>query len=310
MFFTINSFLEKERTMYMLCLLLIGQYLYPSFELTVLQDASLNSLIFEGAQYIKQHGEQFLSTAGSGLQAYEVQYVLQNPLNRVPSIRGTRGVRYFARELLAYFKGSLEVTPLAQAAPFWKTLADGNGCINSNYGYYVFYQKLPKDHNKTQLDWVIECFAKNKDTRKAFININGILHKDFQSKDFPCTIGLQFYIKKNNLYCVVSSRSTDVVTGLPYDMGFFAFVHELLYRLLQVRYPDQFADIQLGATVMKTSFTQIYDKTATIANTLSIDSIDVDQQMPLIDDPEQTLVDIYTGTQETDIMKWIHEHAN
>src|SRR3989338_2194595 len=43
------------------------------------------------------------------------------------------------------------------------------------------------------------------------------------------------YILKKYLSSVVFARSIDVITGLPYDMGFFSFVTELAYKDLKKR---------------------------------------------------------------------------
>ena len=107
---------------------------------------------------------------------------------------------------------------MAKASKFWASLADENGNINSNYGYYVFHEKIDKYTN--QYNWAKCVLLKNKDTRRAIININQVRHKS-DTKDFPCTVSIQFYIKDNELYCETNSRSTDIITGLPYDMGVF-----------------------------------------------------------------------------------------
>jgi len=152
---------------------------------------NIDELMLKGIKYIKNYGELFEARAGSGQQAYDVDYVLLNPLNRVLTIRKSIAVKYFCRELLAYFRGSLNVDDgLSQAALMWKTLADQDGNICSNYGYYVFHKKIPKFNNNTQYEWVIAQLSRNIDSRKAFININQPKHKFEDNKDFPCTLGM------------------------------------------------------------------------------------------------------------------------
>lgn len=215
---------------------------------------SVNELVLKGIRHIDRHGESFSARAGSGKQAYDVSYTLVNPTNRLHAIRGDRAIRYFCRELLAYFKGSLNVDDgLAQASSVWKSIANKDGKIASNYGYYVFHQCIPET-NMTQYEWVISNLSKNLDSRKAFININQPSHKDMETKDFPCTIGMQFFVRQNHLCCVVSSRSTDIYTGLPYDIGFFSFVTELVYQDLKQRLPyESVKNLQLGYVTMKTN---------------------------------------------------------
>lgn len=108
-------------------------------------ESSLDELVLNGVRHIKDCGEEFNARAGSGRQAYDVSYTLLDPKNRLHSIRKPRSTRYFCRESLAYFKGSLDVDEgLAQASTVWKKLADKNNMIASNYGYYVFHQNSHK----------------------------------------------------------------------------------------------------------------------------------------------------------------------
>ena len=192
---------------------------------------------------------------------------------------------------------------MMKASRFWNKIADDNGMINSNYGYYVFRKQTPG--GKSQLQWVRENIIENPDTRQAVININGIEHKK-PTKDFPCTLGLVFHLDGNALNLDVSSRSTDVITGLPYDIGFFSFILELLAALLS---RDFSKNIDVGYTVMHAFFTQIYDRTENkIPEMLENDSDDHLHQMPRIIDAEATLEDVIRineRTPETDIIKWV-----
>ena len=127
---------------------------------------------------------------------------------------------------------------------------------------------------------------------------------------------MQFYIQENHLCCTVSSRSTDIYTGLPYDMGFFSFVTELVYKDLKEKLPaDQAAQLKLGYTAMKTTFTQIYDKTRNPA----LDLLEKKEEthnyvtdMPAIENAQEVLDDIYsleTKTPNSPVMKWVIAHA-
>jgi len=274
----------------------------------------LDSIVLLGARYIEMNGQRFHARAGSGQQSCDVDYTLTDPTKRLHLIRDKIAVRYFTRELLAYFKGDLKVEGgLAKASSFWTTLADENGEICSNYGYYIFHQKIPEANNITQYEWVIQNLEKNLDSRKAFININQPMHKIAANLDFPCTIGMQFYIKNSYLCCTVSSRSTDIYTGLPYDMGFFAFVTELVYKDLKERLPEEKGkNLKLGHVTMKTNFTQIYDKTrSAVLALLAVDHSEIinHETMPQIENAQEVLKDIYQGSSNTSIMQWIYKNA-
>lgn len=280
---------------------------------------SLDELVVLGIQHISVHGKSIEARAGAAQQSSNVNYTLVDPCKRIHLLRAPVSVQYFCRELLAYFNGSLKVQDgLAQASSMWKRLANAQGEIASNYGYYVFHQPMENFHNKSQYEWVIACLSNNLDSRKAFININQLHHKVRESKDFPCTIGMQFFVEDNDLCCIVSSRSTDVYTGLPYDMGFFAFVTELVFQDLKERLPqEQSEKLQLGYVTMRTSFTQIYDRTRDKALALlqhineqgNFVPLQPGLDMPVIDNAQATLQDIYQGTCHTPVMRWIYEHA-
>jgi|GEM_PF-921581 len=286
-----------------------------SYNPVVITEDSLDNLVLSGIRYIESHGDRFNAIAGSGQQVCDVTYTLLDPKQRLHLIRQPKSIRYFSRELLAYLKGSLNVHDgLFQASSAWLSLADDNFEIASNYGYYVFHQRIPEANNITQYEWVIQNLERNLDSREAFININQPQHKVDISKDFPCTIGMQFFVSNNYLCCAVSSRSTDIYTGLPYDMGFFAFVTELVYKDLKERLPEEKSEkLKLGHVTMKTNFTQIYDKTRDVTLAmLESDGYEYeinDNVMPEIENAQETLLDIYQGTSNTLIMQWIYEHA-
>jgi len=275
-----------------------------NFESKIIAADSVDALVQEGVQNILDNGDRFEARAGAGLQAYGTTYVLEDINSRVHTLRAPASVQYLARELQAYFIGSQDVEDgLAQAAPFWRSLCDGEGKINSNYGYYTFRQQTPE--GDSQFDWVRNCFITNRDTRKAFIGINGIEHKT-DTKDFPCTVGMQFFLRNNVMNCEVASRSTDVVTGLPYDMGFFSFVNELMAGVVSY---DLQEEIQPGYTAMITNFTQIYDKTALKAHGILDAEPDMDRQrMPRITAPIDTLndiMDISKRPPKTETVQWV-----
>jgi thymidylate synthase len=277
-----------------------------SYTTTSIVGKSIDELVIKGVKHIKENGIRIEARAGSAIQAFSVDYILSNSLNRVHNLRAPDTIRYFARELLAYFKGDLNIhNGLIQASHFWKKLADKNGNINSNYGYYIFHQELPESlSGKNQLEWVIKLLQKNRDSRRAFIKINQLVHKT-PTLDFPCTIGLQFFIRNDFLCCEVSSRSTDIVTGLPYDMGFFSLLTELVHIILV---ESGMKTLCLGYTKMSTTFTQIYDRTASYAEQMlknGLKNSENNQLMPPIENGQAFLHDIYNQTFTTKTMQWI-----
>lgn len=269
----------------------------------------VDGLIVQGIRHIREVGDRIDVRAGEAVQAYSIEYVLTDSRQRIHNLRYPQSLKYLCGELKAYFRGSFDISDgLVQASNFWRAVADQDNRVYSNYGYYVFRQRK---NGRTQYEWVIDTLRQNPQSRRALININQPWHKDFKSLDFPCAIAILFYVYRNRLCCDVYSRSEDVILGLPYDIGFFSFLNELVCAHLNSYRVGQ-SPLDLGPTAIRCSFTQIYDRTADKAD-------DVIQQsclkpiskviMPPIDDPQTTLCDIYRGTQDSTVVRWIYDNA-
>ncbi|HSW88270.1 MAG TPA: thymidylate synthase [Candidatus Saccharimonadales bacterium] len=266
---------------------------------------SVDELVVKGIEHVSKQGENLDARAGSGIQAYNLNYILSNCRDRIHCLRNPQSVRYLSRELLLYFSGTLLAEEMAKASTFWLRLQDNDGHINSNYGYYVFHQKTPGD--LSQYEWCVRLLLERPETRRAMININSIIHKT-DTKDMPCNMGLQFFIQSGMLCCVAYTRSTDVITGLPYDMGFFSLLTELIWKDLSER---GMTGVKLGYCMMKTCFSQLYyDKNELVETVLEkADQPTPQIMMPEINSAKMLLEDIYNKTSSSDVMQWCHTHA-
>ena len=97
-------------------------------------------------------------------------------------------------------------------------------------------------------------------------------------------------------------------------MGFFSFLTELLYKDIKRTLPIKDREnLKLGYVRMNTCFTQIYDITKKKANDvidqLHLSGQKLSIQMPEIECVDETIADIYNGTQKTKVMKWINSNA-
>jgi thymidylate synthase len=275
--------------------------------------ASVDELVIKGIRNIKENSEVVEGLrAGDAKQAYNVNYILTNSLDRIHNLRLKQGLPYLCKEVLMYFKGTLEASDMANCSSFWNKLADKNGKINSNYGYYVFHQEL--ENGDKQYDWAIKLLSKKLETRRVLININQPYHKDIEHKDFPCTISIQYFVSNGYLCSVISSRSTDIITGLPYDMGFFSLLTELVCKDLQER---GHTDLLLGYTMMKSTFTQFYYSKAHVADEIDSRSLHNKQNplgkkviMPCITSAKDVLQDIKNGTTNSQLCSWLVQNSN
>ena len=73
-----------------------------------------------------------------------------------------------------------------------------------------------------QLSYCIKILVKDRDTRQSCLTI-WRQNPPF-SKDIPCTVSLQFFLRENRLYTVANMRSQDIWLGLPYDAFNFSAI--------------------------------------------------------------------------------------
>lgn len=136
-------------------------------------------------------------------------------------------VRYLLGELVWYLAGSRETAFISQFAPFWKSISDNNITSNSAYGYLIKYR-----YTFDQLYKIIELLKTDPESRRGVINLNYANPDVIKTKDEPCTIALQFYVRQNKLCCTVMMRSNDIWRGLPYDIVYFTLLQTVMANAL------------------------------------------------------------------------------
>lgn len=119
---------------------------------------------------------------------------------------------YVFREFLWFTTGNGYDLRMANYAPIWKTCIDG-GKINSNYGQYFFSGRFsgPFFH-------ALDLFHYDIDTRRAWVPIFNSAHQDVvQHDDYPCTTGIGFSVRGDDLQMNVHMRSQDLWWGAAND---------------------------------------------------------------------------------------------
>ena len=135
---------------------------------------------------------------------------------------------YAEAEWQWYLSGDPKVSALGdiygKVPEIWKRMADGDGKVNSNYGYQW--------ERNGQLDMVLEMLKHNKDTRQACISIYDGKEISDYAFDTPCTYAVQFTIVNNRLNMCVTMRSNDLWYGFCNDQYQFSKLQELMaFRL-------------------------------------------------------------------------------
>lgn len=103
-----------------------------------------------------------------------------------------------------------------------------------------------------QLRYVVETLQANDESRQAVMTIwrpNPRL-----SKDVPCTIALQFLIRDDQLHTIVTMRSSDIFTGLIYDMFCFTAMSAAVLAFLD------FDDVKLGKCWINAGSSHLYKR--------------------------------------------------
>jgi thymidylate synthase len=93
--------------------------------------------------------------------------------------------------------------------PSFDPFKDG-GVFHGSYG----------SRTRMQVQPAISRLYKDNDSRRALVTIWDPMHDMFieDSRDYPCTISLQFLIRNDELELHTHMRSNDVWRGLPYDI--------------------------------------------------------------------------------------------
>lgn len=172
-------------------------------------------------------GDQINGTHEISNVSFEISDIEQNVL----TVRDNFALHYYLGEMIWYASGANDVSFISKYGKIWNILSDDGITNNSAYGYILKYK-----HGFDQVDKVIELLKKDKNSRRAVININ-IPNKDvIETKDEMCTIALQFLLRHGKLNATGIMRSNDMYTGTPYDIYYFTEIQKYIANALDVDY--------------------------------------------------------------------------
>ena len=137
---------------------------------------------------------------------------------------------YAEAEWQWYLSGDPKVSTLGdiygKIPEIWKRMANGEGKVNSNYGYQW--------ERNGQLDRIIQMLQDNPDNRQCAISIYDGKEIDDYSHDTPCTYAVQFTIVHNRLDMCVTMRSNDLWYGFCNDQYQFSKLQEMVSKRLEI----------------------------------------------------------------------------
>ena len=157
--------------------------------------------------------------------------IVNNPsLENIQFAPKNTSLKYADAELKWYWSGSNYCKEIGQHAKMWLELSDDGKTNNSAYGYILF-----KKYGFNQLEQIIKLLKKDKNSRRAVLNISDPAIDRIKTKDMQCTIAIQFLIRNGALEETVYMRSNDINFGLPYDYIFFVSLGKYIAKRLGIK---------------------------------------------------------------------------
>jgi thymidylate synthase len=149
-------------------------------------------------------------------------------------------------EFLWYWQGRTDLEMMLYYNKRMASFSDDGKHLESAYGFRL--RKDTRDGSgHSQWDDVIETLLSDADSRRAVMTIYSPADMrravSVGTKDVPCTLSLQFFIRNNCLNLHAVMRSNDVMWGLTYDLFSFTLLQECMLHELQIR---GMKDLRLG----------------------------------------------------------------
>ena len=188
--------------------------------------------------FIRELVNEAFTTDKTGVKTIEL--IGASFLADQPAIFGMPSDDYINAELDWYLSGSTNINDIYPAKlekdppAAWQYAANDHGEINSNYGRLIF-----SDIYYRQYDNVLTELLENPDSRRACMIYNRpSIWTEFNENgksDFICTNAVTYYIRNDELQCVVQMRSNDAVFGYKNDYAWHQYVLTTLAKDLGVK---------------------------------------------------------------------------
>ena len=199
----------------------------------------LNDLTSKGKE-VSPRGQPCLEIIG-----YSTTIPMDSPVLTI--VERKLGRRFMVAEAEWILSGRNDVASMAPYSREISKFSDDGQRFDGAYGVKI----------ADQLRYVCDCLINDNDTRQA---VMGIWRENPRpSKDVPCTIACQFFIRDRKLNCCDYMRSSDAWLGIPYD--WFNFSMLSAYVLLELRRRDvTFNDVELGTLQLTAGSQHLYTR--------------------------------------------------
>lgn len=152
-------------------------------------------------------------------------FIIEKPWERmIDNEKREFNMEYAEAEWQWYLSGDRSTARLGEIygkiPQIWQRMSDGNGNVNSNYGWQW--------ERGYQLDKVVAQLKDDVGTRQAAISIYDGKEISKYKYDTPCTYAVQFTIVKGKLNMCVVMRSNDLWYGFCNDQYCFSMLQNLV----------------------------------------------------------------------------------
>jgi thymidylate synthase len=184
-----------------------------------------NELFLDALEIIRDEGEEVAPRGQTCFEIRGAQLVLTDPTRNIVTVPARKlNYHFMVAEWLWILFGLDDVRSIS---PYNKRIADFSDDGVTFFGAYG--PRFLRD-----LRHVIKLLREDPDTRQAVINIWRPEALWQETKDKPCTLTWQFFIRRGKLEMIASMRSNDIWLGFPYDLFNFTQIQRYLASCLGV----------------------------------------------------------------------------
>lgn len=189
------------------------------------ESESADDLYLQLIQSISTDPQFKVSPRGMSIkETLGVVAVLKNPRNCQITLKSRKlNYAFAAIEKLEYLSGQTDPDRLVFYNSNFENYRSEYGLFDGAYperlGYWYRH--------------IYNLLKTDPDSRQAVVTIYGVQDRH-KSKDIPCTLSFQFFIRENKLNMIAHMRSNDLLWGFPYDTNGFCFIQEGLAACLGV----------------------------------------------------------------------------
>lgn len=186
---------------------------------------NINDLYLDLINNVTNYPEYEASPRGMAIKEItNVVVTLTNPKNCLVTLKDRKLNNAFAViEKLEYLSG--------QTNP--DRILNYNKNFLSHINTYNYFDGAYPERLGYWYRHIYNLLKKDPDSRQAVATIYGFQDRH-ESKDIPCTLFHQYFIRDSKLNMTVYMRSNDLLWGFPYDVNGFCFVFEAMASMLGV----------------------------------------------------------------------------